>query len=244
MNTQMGFILSFVMAVWPDASKGQTEARPNQVRGAIKVHREAAGTAGSDGWFEATSTEGHFRVQVPAKFTDSTEYKLEPPGAVKGFVLSSKNSDAIFEVTETPSEVELPRVRKFQEMMRDHQVKVISEATSAQPGALLYDVRKSEVSGFPAFDYRLHNKGQVTIGRTIFLPERTYFVTAKYPSEHHSKASPQTKKFFDSFQLDPPQQANYPSAEEERRIMFEYLVKLEESGKLKSATKKVAPAQK
>ncbi len=244
MNTRMGFILAFVMAVWPYVLKGENEQRPHQGRGAIKVHREAAGTEESDGWFEAKSTEGHFRVRVPAEFTDSTEYKPEPPGAMKGFVVTSKNSDAVFEVTETPSEMELPRVRKFQEMMRDHQMKVISEATSAQPDALLYDVRKSEFNGFPAFDYRLHNKGHVTIGRTIFLPERTYFVTAKYPSEHHSKVSPQTKRFFDSFQLSPPQQANYPSPEEEKRVMFEYLVKLEESGKLKSATKEVVPAQK
>jgi hypothetical protein len=69
-------IVVVLVSLCPTASFAQDfDFRVKQAQGQIKVHRENAGTEGTDKWFEAKSTEGHFRVRVPEKFIDFTESK-------------------------------------------------------------------------------------------------------------------------------------------------------------------------
>ena len=52
------------------------------------MHRQRAGTPNEEGWYDAKSTEGHFRVSLPVPFNDFTvKVKEKDVNAVGEFVV-------------------------------------------------------------------------------------------------------------------------------------------------------------
>jgi hypothetical protein len=226
MTTRIAFAAAFVIAIAPLLAPADDVGPPAVQPGyRSKVHHQAAGTPDADGWCEAKPTDGHFRVLLPARFVDTTEWKplkQDRPGqqakSTRAASVATNTNAAHFSAIElVPTEHDaIPPSRKVDEDMREA---ITDRATRRQKaeGGVVYDTRKFDVHGFPAVELRMQNNGRIIISRSICTPQRLFTLVSRYPADRHSVVAPQVKRFFDSFQFDPPRQATYPPADEGTR---------------------------
>ncbi len=66
------------------------------------MHRQLAGTPNEKGWYDAKSTEGHFRVSLPIPFNDFTVRVKEKDGTeVVSYAVGSTSKEGFkFSATE------------------------------------------------------------------------------------------------------------------------------------------------
>jgi hypothetical protein len=171
--------------------------------GSMKLHRIQAGEPNAAGWYEAKSTDGHFRVMMPIPFNDFTTRNPENLQALPvACAIGSKSAEGwTFTVTEFPVRPPKPLMTDFDAARKD-----LVESTQKQPKnslfARVYDVRHFDFDGHAAVELKISDKPNSAIIRQVFLKNRAYMMIVEYPIQDHLKVMPLATEMMDSLKIE------------------------------------------
>jgi hypothetical protein len=169
-------------------SKGRVAVVPTK----LMYHRKQAGVPRKDGWYDAKSTEGHFRVSLPIPFNDGT---IGPDGTNSGigYMVGSTSAEGIrFPALEWVG----LKNRETKEAL-----KAIPESFRTKDGWKLSSERYFKYQNYPAVEFKVIGPQSGGWTRSIHLPDRMYSLTVEYPSGSDEEAATYVAVFFESLRI-------------------------------------------
>jgi hypothetical protein len=186
LRTWVGLIFLSV-CIGPHVTAGQG------VPGAVTMHRQQAGTPNEKGWYDAESTEGHFRVSLPIPFNDFTVRVRDRSGreAVTHIVGSTSEEGFKFSATEFPRE----------SMTREFDLKGYAEKFRADKSKRVSEERLFKFTGHPAIQFHVSGGQRSAFMRAIVFPSGVLILIVEYPTRLEAKVVPLVKPFFSSLKV-------------------------------------------
>ncbi len=159
----------------------------------MKAHRIQGGEKGKDGWYEAKSTEGHFRVLMPIPFNDIT-ITLDDSSELVTYMIASKNAqNQGFSVLEM----------KGKKPPTKDTLKEVVNSFREKGGWKVSNERYFKYQTFPAVEFQTSRPGDGGWSRYIQLPDRIFMLVVENPTGSETKIKSETMRFFDSLKIDP-----------------------------------------
>jgi hypothetical protein len=164
--------------------------RPSQTPSSIAFHRQDAGEADNDGWFEARSTEGHFLVVLPAKFNDVTQIADSREGErIINHAVGANTSKSV-------KYRALVMVSADQKPLPENRLVTIDAKDPT-----LKDKREVEMDGHKGLELHFANAKSASKMRTFDSDGRRYLLMAEFPANADETLLEEVDKFLRSFKL-------------------------------------------
>ncbi len=170
----------------PGAALGEGASKNDD----LVMHRVQAGTPDKDGWYEARSTEGRFRVRLPIPFNDFT-VRPATKDDVALDVIGSRSSEGFkfsavrMHKTVPDAAAELERFSR--------------ELRAGNKGAA---ARKLDHRGRPAVELEVPGKPTSAAMREIVAADGVFLLTVEYPTERRAEVARLIPAFFASLEVD------------------------------------------
>ena len=159
------------------------------------MHRLQAGTPNKKGWYEARSTEGLFRVELPIPFNDFTIAAKDKEGRdVFTYGIGSASAERItFGVTEARG------ARRKAESPEDALKSFV--ASFRIDGNTISEEKYFQYAGHPAVQFKLASTQSSASMRFIILPDRVFLLIVECPSAQRGHADTLINPFFESLEI-------------------------------------------
>lgn len=154
-----------------------------------KIHSKEAGTKNESGWYEVTSTDGAFIVELPFPAVDSTfDLPKTTDGAEGKIYMVGVQSQEGVKFTVTCTE------RSDHKLPPDIGEKTLGSLSSSPPTP----VTRGTLSGFRL---SFERTGTAFEGEMFVVEGKAYQLMLEYPAAMKSQLTEISKKFFSSFRL-------------------------------------------
>ena len=156
----------------------------------LTMHRVQAGIANENGWYEAKSTQGSFKVFLPIPFNDFTSsWQDENKDYLKAYIIGSKSIEGFkFSVTEMRKNI-LNQEKTIQEF--------VAGFKSDQKNKILKQ-EYLEYSGYPGAELKITNNTMSAVERIIVPVDRIFLLVVEYPTEKEKQVEALIPLFFNS----------------------------------------------
>ncbi|WP_435016001.1 hypothetical protein TA3x_003559 [Tundrisphaera sp. TA3] len=171
---------------------GDQSAKSADRTPALKMHRLGAGEPGNDGWYEAKSTEGHFRVSMPFPFNDGT-IQLPADPTARSYLINSTSSEGY---KFTVMEIETKKGKA------NSPLKSLPDGIRAKGEAKLSGERYFQHQGHPAVEFQAVGPKQGIYTRVINCSDRLFSLMVEYPAGSEAEVGPLVSGFFESLRID------------------------------------------
>ncbi len=172
----------------PGAARGDGAAKVKDDN--LVMHRVQAGTPGKDGWYEARSTEGRFRVRLPIPFNDFT---VRP---------ATKDDVALDVIGSRSSEGFKFSAVRMHKTVPDAAAELERFSRELRAGAKAAVARRLEHRGRPAIELDVPGQPTSAAMREIVVPDGVILLTVEYPTERRAEVAPLIPMFFASLEVD------------------------------------------
>jgi hypothetical protein len=159
----------------------------------MTMHRNQAGTPNQNGWYDATSTEGHFSVSLPIPFNDFTVRAREKDGReVVTYVIGSKSKKGFkFSATEFPNE----------SMTRPFDLKGYPEKLKASKKNTVSNERFFQFDGHSAVQFQVTDSQNSAFMRAVVSRAGVFILIVEYPTKSEPEALPLVEPFLNSLKI-------------------------------------------
>ena len=155
----------------------------------LVMHRVQAGTPDKNGWHEARSTGGKFRVRLPIPFNDYTVRGTSDGPPV--WAIGSKSSEGVkFSAVRMPKSV------------KDPAAELDRFSRGSFGGAARAAVRRLDHRGLTAVELEVKGKPASAFMREIVLKDGVLLLTVEYPTERKAEVAGLVPIFFGSLVLE------------------------------------------
>jgi len=189
-------VVLFLVVILPGFAITQTTSKSSLPEGGLQMHRMQAGMPNKDGWYDAKSTDGHFRVLLPIPFNDFTVHVKEKDGRdVVLYCIGSKSAEGYkFSVAEYPAQKKPDAdlaLKDFVSSFKKDKQKVSEE-------------RYFKFQTYPTVEFHISGEDTSAFARMMVVPDRTYTLIVEYPTSSRRNVAPLIQPFFESLKIDVP----------------------------------------
>lgn len=179
-------VVALTALLTPRAARGEGAAKDDN----LVMHRVQAGTPGKDGWYDARSTAGRFRVRLPIPFNDFT-VRPATKTDVAVDVIGSRSSEGF--------KFSAVRMRKA---VPDAAAELERFSRELRAGNKAAVARKLDHRGRPAVELEVPGQPTSAAMREIVAADGVFLLTVEYPTERRAEVAPLIPVFFASLEID------------------------------------------
>jgi hypothetical protein len=179
----LGLILGSVAIISP------AQTPQNQVT----MHRQAAGELDSEGWTTATSTDGHYSVKIPTKFSDFSVAHEDPNSIIE-------KSQVINGVT--IQGVRLTTTRAQFRGGKETAKKLFDQLKISGTKPPYKSLKAMKMNGREALEGEIEKKDSLTTQRTVLLDGELFTMIIEYPKTQEAVGKRLAPVYFESVKIE------------------------------------------